>query len=54
MNGFHLFNTSELFYIRNNQSAAFEAWIYVKNSTMITPKDKHLAGLELISRGFLN
>lgn len=51
VNGFHLFTTTELKCIRNDESTAFEAWIFVNKSTSITPKQRHLAGLELLARG---
>lgn len=51
VNGFHLFTTTELICIRNDQSTAFEAWLFVFKTTSITPKQRHLAGLELLARG---
>ena len=51
MNGFHLFTTSELKCIISDNTCALEAWIYVNHSVLVTPKDKHLAGLELLKRG---
>ena len=51
MNGFHLFTTSELKCIISDNTCALEAWLYVNHSVLVTPKDKHLAGLELLKRG---